>query len=158
MPFWPLLLSFLLLLLAAGLLLLSVRGRRRRALQRSVFDHADTLQALLANASAQVANWHGRVGQLAGDLGGGAQRALDIEPLIREARRDLLQHRLWLQQEGLSASNNELEQAAAALLRVQNRLQTGLQALQSAGDALAQATDAAHAAARREPPSLRRGG
>lgn len=146
------------LALAFGAWCLVVLPRRRReARLRAVLDHADQLQALLAVASRRMADWHGRVGRLAGDLGSNAQHALDAEPLIQEARRDLLQHRLWLQEKGLGASIRELEDAILALSRVRARLETELQALDSVGDALAQATDAAQAAARREPPSLRRG-
>ncbi|MBS3959441.1 MAG: hypothetical protein KGZ52_08585 [Xanthomonadaceae bacterium] len=161
MPDW-LLQSLALLLAVSGLVLpfwavLRWRRQRQEMRLRAVLDHADQLQALLATASQRMADWHGRVGRLAGDLGSGAQRALDNEPLIHEARRDLLQHRLWLQEKGLSASARELEDAILALSRVHARLEAGLQALDSAGDALAQATDVAQAAARREPPSLRRG-
>jgi len=137
--------------------LVTVPRQRREARLRAVLDHADQLQALLAVASRRMADWHARVGRLTGDLGSSAQRALDAEPLVQEARRDLLQHRLWLQEKGLDASIHELEHAILALSRVQARLEAQLQALDSAGDALAQATDAAQIAARREPPSLRRG-
>ncbi len=157
MPVW---LSLLLAALAATALLVGIRAWRRRqreARLRLVLDRADALQALLATASQRMAAWRGTVGRLAGDLGSGAQRALDGEPLIREAKRDLLQHRLWLQQKGLTASLVELDEAGDALARVHDRLSAQLASLESAGDALAQATDAAQEAARREPPSLRRG-
>ena len=130
------------------------RARERRL--RELLDLADAVQALLATASERMTAWRGVVGRLAGDLGSGAQRALDGEPLIREAKRDLLQHRLWIQSSGLSASKAELAEAHAALKRARDRLAEQLSALESAGDALAQATDAAHEAARREPASLRR--
>lgn len=157
MPVWPLL---LLAALSVAGLFLGLRGwrrRRREARLRLVLDRADALQALLATASQRMAAWRGTVDRLAGDLGSGAQRALDAEPLFREAKRDLLQHRLWLQQKGLAASLAELDEAGDALSRVHDRLSAQLASLESAGDALAQATDAAQEAARREPPSLRRG-
>jgi len=102
--------------------------------------------------------WRGTVGRLAGDLGTGAQQALQGEPLIQEAKRDLLQHRLWIQQRGMEASQQELSDALGTLQRVEERLSVQLRALKNAGNALTQATDAAQEAARREPPSLRRGG
>lgn len=133
------------------------KGRRRReAALRALLDRADAVQGLLAEASRQMSAWRGTVGRLAGDLGSGAQQALEGEPLIREAKRDLLQHRLWIQQRGMDASQKELGEALNTLQRVEDRLSAQLRALQSAGDALTQATDAAHEAARREPPSLRR--
>lgn len=142
-------------LIGGGALYYAARRARERRL-RELLDLADAVQTLLATASERMTAWRGVVGRVAGDLGSGAQRALDGEPLIREAKRDLLQHRLWIQSSGLSASKAELAQAHAALKRARDRLGEQLSALESAGDALAQATDAAHEAARREPASLRR--
>ena len=133
------------------------RGRRVRERRlRELLDLADAVQILLARASERMTAWRSVVGRLAGDLGSGAQQALDGEPLIREAKRDLLQHRLWIQSNGLRATRLELDDARAALQRAHNRLAEQLAALESAGDALTQATDAAHEAALREPASLRR--
>ena len=142
-------------LMGAGALYLHARRARERRL-RALLDLADAVQTLLARASERMTAWRGVVGRLAGDLGSGAQRALEGEPLIREAKRDLLQHRLWIQSSGLTASKSELSDAYAALKRAHDRLAEQLSALESAGDALTQATDAAHEAARREPASLRR--
>jgi HAMP domain-containing protein len=154
-------LRYALLILLPALLLggafLFYRSRRTRERRlRELLDLADAVQALLARASERMTAWRGVVGRLAGDLGSGAQQALDGEPLIREAKRDLLQHRLWIQSSGLTASSAELAEAHAALERAHDRLAEQLAALESAGDALTQATDAAHEAARREPASLRR--
>lgn len=144
------------LILAAGVATF-YRGRRVRERRlRELLDLADAVQTLLARTSERMTTWRSVVGQLAGDLGAGAQQALDGEPLIREAKRDLLQHRLWIQSNGLRASRIELDDARAALQRAHNRLAEQLAALESAGDALTQATDAAHEAAQREPASLRR--
>lgn len=149
------LLVVLVLALAGGLFLVRRRRQRDRRL-RELLDLADAVQGLLAQAGDRMAAWRGAVGRLAGDLGSGAQRALDAEPLVREAKRDLLQHRLWIQSHGLDASTAELTEAGAALKRARDRLAEQLAALETAGDALTQATDAAHEAARREPASLRR--
>ena len=141
-------------LLVLGGLALWISRRRRL---RELLDLADAVQSLLEQASERMACWRGTVGRLAGDLALGAQRALDGDALVREAKRDLLRHRLWIQSKGLSASPQELGAARDALQRARDRLAERLAALESAGDALAQATDAAHEAARREPATLRRG-
>ncbi len=137
------------LLAAAGLafafLLLRARARRRHERRlKEVLDLADAVQGLLETAGQRMDAWNG------------AQRALDGQPLVREAKRDLLQHRLWLQARGLAATPAELEAALAALRRVQARLAGELAALEDAGAALTEATGAAQEAARREPPALRR--
>lgn len=150
-------LAFLALALVAAGVAVFYRGRRVRERRlRELLDLADAVQTLLARAGERMTAWRGVVGRLAGDLGSGAQQALDGEPLIREAKRDLLQHRLWIQSNGLRATRAELDEARAALQRAHDRLAQQLAALESAGDALTQATDAAHEAARREPASLRR--
>jgi hypothetical protein len=148
---------YLLLALAVAVVAVFLRGRKVRERRlREVLDQADAVQALLEQASERMAAWRGAVGRLAGDLGHGAEKALDSEPLIREAKRDLLQHRLWIQSHGEQASRHELDTALAALQRAHARLARQLSELEAAGDALTQATDAAHEAARREPASLRR--
>lgn len=146
----------LLLVAGLGIAMAFIRRRRRERQLRDLLDLADAVQALLARTGERMAAWRGTVGRLAGDLANGAQRALDGEALVKEAKRDLLQHRLWIQSKGLQASPAELLEAGAALRRARDRLEQQLSALESAGDALTQATDAAHEAARREPPSLRR--
>lgn len=150
-------LALVVVLLLAAAVATFYRGRRVRERRlRELLDLADAVQTLLARASERMTAWRSVVGRLAGDLGSGAQQALDGEPLIREAKRDLLQHRLWIQSNGLRATRIELDDARAALQRAHNRLAEQLAALESAGDALTQATDAAHEAAQREPASLRR--
>jgi hypothetical protein len=146
----------LLLVAGIGFAVVVLRRRRHERGLRELLDLADDVQALLARTGERMAAWRGTVGRLAGDLGNGAQRALDGEPLVKDAKRDLLQHRLWIQSKGLRATPAELAEAREALKRAKGRLEEQLAALESAGDALAQATDAAHEAARREPASLRR--
>ncbi len=146
----------LLLVAGAGIALVFLRRRRRERQLRDLLDLADAVQSLLAQTGERMAVWRGTVGRLAGDLAHGALQALDGDALVKEAKRDLLQHRLWIQSKGLDASPAELAGAGAALQRARDRLEQQLSALESAGDALTQATGAAHEAAQREPPSLRR--
>ncbi len=141
---------------AAGLTFVIIQRWRRERRLRVLLDLADSVQALLVQTGERMVAWRGTVGRLAGDLGHGAQRALDGESLVKDAKRDLLQHRLWIQGHGHTASASELTDAHAALERVHVRLTRQLAALESAGDALTQATDAAIEAARREPSALRR--
>jgi hypothetical protein len=90
------------------------------------------------------------------DIAAEAQASLQSSLPIREAKRDVLQHRLWIQKHGDSASQDELDQACSALGRVEERLQQQLAALDDVGSDLASATQAAAEAALREPPALRR--
>lgn len=144
------------ILIVAVLALIFHRRRQRERQLRELLDLADEVQALLSRTAERMMAWRNTVGCLTGDLGSNAQDALDGGPRVREAKHDLLRHRLWIQSRGIEATPAELSDARAALRRVRDRLGKQLVALESAGDALAQATDAAHQAARREPPSLRR--
>ena len=90
------------------------------------------------------------------DIAAEASKSLDGALPIREAKRDVLQHRLWIQQNADSASQAELDRACGALARVSERLKNQLAELERVGSDLASATDAAAEAALREPPTLRR--
>ena len=96
------------------------------------------------------------VGRVSADIAAVAQASLESNLPIREAKRDVLQHRLWIQKHGLTANPAELDTALAAIERARDRLAEQLAELDKAGSDLAQATEAANEAARREPPTLRR--
>ena len=129
--------------------------RRRMALVR-LLDLADAVEALLDRSQERMAALRGLVDRVPPDIGAVAQASLESGLPIREAKRDVLQHRLWIQKHGASASLAELDDACAALERVHSRLSGRLRDLEGAGADLAAATDAATEAARREPAALRR--
>ena len=129
--------------------------RRRRTLVR-LLDLADAVEALLDRTQQRMTALRGLVERVPPDIGAVAQASLESGLPIREAKRDVLQHRLWIQKNGGSASQAELDEACFALERVLTRLGGQLEALEKAGADLAAVTDAAAEAARREPPTLRR--
>ena len=138
-------------------MLLHYRGinRRQRTLAR-MLDLADEVENLLDRSQERMAAMRPLVERVPADIAATAQASLQSGLPIREAKRDVLQHRLWIQQHGGSASQAELDKASAALARVIERLQGELAALETVGSDLASATEAAAEAARREPPTLRR--
>lgn len=129
--------------------------RRRQTLIR-LLDLADAVEALLDRTQKRMTSLRGLVERVPPDIGAVAQASLESGLPIREAKRDVLQHRLWIQKNGASASQAELDQACAALERVLSRLGGRLEDLEKAGADLAAVTEAATEAARREPPTLRR--
>ena len=129
--------------------------RRRRALIR-LLDLADAVEALLDRSQQRMTALRGLLERVPPEIGAVAQASLESGLPIRDAKRDVLQHRLWIQKNGDSASLRELGEACATLERVQSRLSSRLQDLERAGGELATATDAATEAARREPAALRR--
>ena len=84
----------LLVAVAAAALAFYVRGRsgRRQRAVRELLDAADTLEARLRTARAEIE-------AVAGD---------DADP-VRDAMREMLRQRLWLQQHGGAATLAELD-------------------------------------------------
>jgi len=142
--------------LAAFLSSRILRGRRRdRSLVR-LLDLADEMERLLDRSQERMQALQTVVGRVPADIGAVAQASLDGALPVREAKRDLLQHRLWIKHHGQTARQSELDAACTALDRVRDRLAGELAELERAGAELAEATEASEAAARREPPALRR--
>ena len=131
------------------------RLRRQRTLSR-MLDLADEVEALLDRSQERMAAMRPLVERVPADIAAAANASLQGALPIREAKRDVLQHRLWIQQNSDKAGQAELDRACAALDRVRERLDGELAALENVGSDLASATDAAAEAARREPPTLRR--
>ncbi|HMB42998.1 MAG TPA: hypothetical protein VKM00_03860 [Luteimonas sp.] len=128
---------------------------RQNSLRR-LLDLADAMEAVLDRSQERMSALHGLVNRVPNDIAAVALTSLEGNLPIREAKRDVLQHRLWIKQHGATASLQELETACAALQRARDRLAQQLDELENAGSALARATDAADEAARREPAALRR--
>jgi hypothetical protein len=132
-------------------------ARRQRTLAR-MLDLADEVERLLDRSQDRMEAMRPLVQRVPADIASDARASLEGSLPIREAKRDVLQHRLWIQQNGASASQAELDRALAALARVSERLQGQLAELERVGSDLASVTEAAAEAALREPPTLRRPG
>lgn len=156
MPNFIVLAGLAALVLALPLIWWILRGRRRdRALAR-LLDLADEMQALLDRSQDRMQAMQAVVGRVPADIAAVAHASLDRTLPIREAKRDILQHRLWIQKHSGSAPQAELDAACAALVRARDKLSAQLGELERAGAELAEATEASAEAARREPPNLRR--
>jgi len=152
-------------LLIAGLVILAIavpllwrqhkRLRRQRTLAR-MLDLADEVERLLNRSQERMAALRPLVQRVPADIAAEAQASLESSLPIMEAKRDVLQHRLWIQKHGDTASQKELDLACGALDRVRQRLDGQLSELENVGSDLANATEAAAEAALREPPTLRR--
>ena len=149
----------IIVLALAGALFLWWLPRPRRLRQRTLtrmLDLADAVETLLDRSQQRMDSLRPLVQRVPADIAAEAEASLSNGLPIREAKRDVLQHRLWIQKHADSASQAELDQACAALSRVHERLGQQLAALDNVGSDLACATEAAAAAALREPPALRR--
>jgi hypothetical protein len=130
---------------------------RRRTLTR-IMDDADAMESLLRRTRDRMGAMKSVVGRMPADIAADARASLDSSDRLKAGFRDLLQHRMWLQQNVSSASQAELDEAAAALERARARIAAELDRLENAGAELESATGPAIEAAGREPPALRRRG
>jgi hypothetical protein len=152
------LLLLALAVLAIGIPALVVQRRyhKRQARLARLLDLADEVEVLLDRTQQRMAALQPVVGRVSADIAAVAQASLESNLPIREAKRDVLQHRLWIQKHGETATTVELDTALAAIERARDRLAEELAELDKAGSDLAEATAATDEAARREPPALRR--
>lgn len=99
---------------AAGLLVLRRSGRRQRAM-RELLDAADTLEARLRTARAEIEAVVG-----------------DEDDPVRDALREMLRQRLWLQQHGGSASLDELASVRSSIDTARRRIDQQLARIERA--------------------------
>jgi len=152
-----LLLSGLLLAaIALPLLWLHARRMRRRDTLAELLDLADLVEALLDRSQERMRSLRPLMERVPADIAVGANASIGGSLPVLEAKRDLLQHRLWIREHAETATQAELDQARAAMSRVRARLGNELSDLEMVRSDLKQATDAAAEAALREPPALRR--
>jgi len=144
------------LVLALLLIWWLARSRRRDRSLARLLDLADEVQSLLHRSQERMQAMQAVVGRVPPDIAAVAHASLDGSQAILEGKRDVLQHRLWIQKHADTARQAELDAACAALERARRKLSDRLGALERAGAELAQATEANAEAARREPPALRR--
>lgn len=85
--------------------------RRRRECLGEILDLADALERELLECRARLRE----VPALAASLPVSARATLAAEPLVQEALRDLLAHRLWLKEHAGHATSAELARARDAL-------------------------------------------
>ena len=132
-------------------------GRRERALRR-LLDRADALEQLLHTTRDRMTSMRQVVQRVPSDIAAEAHASLDAHALVQQALRNLLEHRLWISQQGLTAPKAELDAACAALERAHATISDQLQRLENAGAELADITQASIEQAAREPAALKRTG
>jgi hypothetical protein len=131
-------------------------GRRERALRR-LLDRADALESLLHTTRDRMAEMRVVVQRVPSDIGAVAHASLDAQTLVQQALRDVLEHRMWIAQKGLTAPQSEIDAATAALERAHATIADQLARLVNAGAELADVTQASLEQAAREPAALKRG-
>ncbi len=123
--------SFAILLVLAGgtALVLRKRQNHRGSSIRNLLDLADRLEADLKTCRSGLQQAHA-VMSLNPDLPATSEK--DAHHAVDAGLRALLQQRLWVRDRAASASQHELDEAAASMRDTRDRLQPLLQALSQA--------------------------
>lgn len=142
--------------LALLAVLLHQRGLRRERSLRHLLDRADALEVLLHRTRERMKEMRQVVDRVPQDIAAEAHASLDAKDQVQQGLRDVLEHRLWISQHGLTAPQKELDTACRAMDRAYNNIAERLGQLESAGAELADVTQAAIEQAAREPATLTR--
>lgn len=91
------------------------RWRRRETAIRALLDGADALEQQLLTCRERMQTLRGMLQDLPEEMIVDADEALTADDKVQAALRDLLQHRLWIKQHAVDASQPDLDSAVAAL-------------------------------------------
>lgn len=91
------------------------RLRRRQQALRSLLDGADAFETQLHECKQRMRRLRGMLAVLPEEMSAHADQALSADAKVEAALRDLLAHRLWIQQHAQTASSNELASARNAM-------------------------------------------
>lgn len=89
--------------------------RRREASIRALLDGADALEAQLQECRQRMQRLREMLSVLPEEMSADANSALSADAKVQAALKDLLAHRLWIQQNAAGASAQQLAAARAAL-------------------------------------------
>jgi len=103
--------------------------RRRQLAIRALLDGADALEAQLQECRQHMQRLRGMLAVLPEEMSADADNALRADSKVQEALKDLLGHRLWIQQHAADAGLHELDAARAALQQSSSTLAAQIQRL-----------------------------
>lgn len=89
--------------------------RRRQAAIRALLDGADALEAQLQECRQRMQRLREMLTVLPEEMSADADAALSADGKVQAALKDLLAHRLWIQQNAEAASQQQLDAARTAL-------------------------------------------
>jgi len=95
-----------------------LNGRRLHRRERAILallDGADAFEAQLHECKQRMQRLRDMLTILPQEMSARADQALSADPQVAAALKDLLAHRLWIQQHAQSASRRELADARAAM-------------------------------------------
>ena len=109
------------------------RSRRRHGALQDLMDNADRLEADLKDCRDRLQRAHA-VMSVSPEIPAAGE--VEAQQAVDSGLRALLQQRLWIRDHGEGASQRELDEAVAALVRARRQLEPRLRALDDAQTAL----------------------
>ncbi len=138
-------LAAILTVVALTLFFSSWRARRRSSALRDLIDGADEMERLLKVLKEHIHQLKTLLDQIPGNVKTEAQKSLDSDQKVHSALRDVLEHRMWIQKHGASASDSELNRAREAMQKSRSLLDQQISKLKLAGHDLEAACQVAYA-------------
>jgi len=132
-------LLILIVLLAAigfGFAVANWRQERRNLAIQSLLDDADRLEAKLLETRTRMRQVEGMLGRLPSDITETARATLASEAGIQDAMKRVLSHRLWIRENGSTASIAKLREVGVTARKSLAQLEQQLARLEGAGSEL----------------------
>jgi len=130
------------------------RSNRRERSLRDLLDGVDSLERQLHDCRERMKRLQSLLGQLPSDMTRPAMGALDPDSQVKIALRDVLAHRLWIQQYGANATQGQLDDARKAIQKSSEQLTHQLSRLDDVGRELQEAGEGLRAAYQRSAPRV----
>jgi hypothetical protein len=140
-------------LVAAAILgfvgLRELRWRQRERALRDLLDRADALEAKLQECRVRMQRLRDMLTILPEEMSAEADSALRADTKVQAALKDLLAHRLWIQQHATDATQQQLDAARSALAQSSTTLGSQLDRLAAISTDLERAQSSARTVAPR---------
>jgi len=148
---WLVIVAVCLILAILGLWLRDRGERGRQDAIRALLDGADALESRLQECRERMQHLRDMLVVLPEEMSARADSALQADAKVQAALKDLLAHRLWIQQHAATASPRELAQARQALDQSGATLQAQLDRLAAISSDLQRAQADARSVSRPKP-------
>jgi hypothetical protein len=126
--------------------------RRRQTAIRALLDGADALEAQLQECRQHMQRLRGMLTVLPEEMSAEADTALSADSKVQDALKDLLGHRLWIQQHAADALPSELDAARQALQQSSSTLAAQIERLTAIAIDLERAQTSAQSVGPRRAP------
>lgn len=134
--FYLMILTILVAAVGFGFAFANWRQERRNLAIQNLLDDADRLEAKLLDTRTRMREVEGMLGRLPSDITETARATLASEAGIQDALKRVLSHRLWIRENGSTASIAKLREVGVTARKSLAQLEQQLARLEGAGGEL----------------------